>query len=315
MMEQVAWLNRLIQAETIGQKEKEADPIYQAVKTQKEYADALKLGQITSSQYDEKMRQLGNTISGVSDRTADFDAEMKKLDKGRNFLAGDQYSQGRENALAKLGVTKSPAEEIRAQARELERLAGLWRTNRITSDEYRASVAKLNESAGIPKSTADQWSDFMTKRNSILGRTDLDGWQKRQGQTNALPSEIRSLFEQTRTPMEKFAEKMADINAWLGKPTGDKKADAWRDDLRQRATNQLNDQYAQEMGLGVYHRFAGAQEYGSDAARETIMRAQYGKDDVQTQVLQVQKDLVKATQDNTAALKGDTGGNVVDAGI
>jgi hypothetical protein len=143
----------------------------------------------------------------------------------------------------------------------------------------------------------------------------LDGWQKRQGQTNALPSEIRSLFEQTRTPMEKFAEKMADINAWLGKPTGDKKADAWRDDLRQRATNQLNDQYAQEMGLGVYHRFAGAQEYGSDAARETIMRAQYGKDDVQTQVLQVQKDLVKATQDNTAALKGDTGGNVVDAGI
>jgi len=119
---------------------------------------------------------------------------------------------------------------------------------------------------------------------------------------DAMPAFIKSLYESTQTPMEKFQDKMSELAAWKHKM-----------DPALFSRGVLN--AVSEMGIGE-HRFSQAATQGSTEARSIIMSNKTKRDDVaiQQQILKMNEQQLKQLTDttmNTKRIADATGSQLV----
>jgi hypothetical protein len=242
---------------------------------------------ISQEKFNTMVRRGADAMAGFAlDQLGDYEDRLNEIDE--LGLTGSQRNRAKQNAKHDiLGISETSADRITAYNSELARVSDLWKRNKISADEYRKTVEALGEKMGQGPSWAQQ------NRNVADKQTELDAWAAKNNvskssqeykdrRAETMPDFMRRMADEIKTPAQRFAENMKRIAEQT--PDG---MEGFR--MAIKAGDIEREKYSQEMGLGQYHRFTGAEMYGSDTARETIMRSQYGAQDVQTQMLAVQK--------------------------
>jgi hypothetical protein len=335
-------LSESIAAKQTALKLNEADSVIEAAKSIVEYNRALDHGTITGKQYQDAMRGIGDELSGQKDRFAEYAATMDRLNRGRGMMSDTQYGRaaqaakeqltGIKDPLAEfnskladldklvsrkvraidfaqyhdqlqklkhdiLGIAETPTDRLREYNTELARLADLWRKGKMSAEEYRASAAAAQGKLGISLSPQQQVAQYKDARAALdkwaeQNHVSHDSQQYKDAVKAIAPQFVEGLKESTQTPIEKYFEGMSRLNEW-------RKA-GLSDTLYTRGMQQLQ----QQMGLGE-HRLAGAAEYGSSEARESIIRNRLGNDatNPQVQIAALNQQQLQVQKESAANLK------------
>jgi hypothetical protein len=312
-----SWIDAVHTAEKV-------DPMAKAKDSLREYQNALDQGTISWIKWRSLVQEVGAELSGVHDADLEYQKEIARLEEarllrnrsGRRVMTEDQYAEGVTAAgrkrdsdrLNNLGIVASAGNTLAKHQQEVSRIADLWKRGKISADEYHNTIVKLGQDLGIGPSISEQITA------GFAAQKKLETWaaehkiakgsqEYKDKSTELLPDFIKGLKDAVKTPGEKFAEEANRIRQWWA-------SGGISTELANKSLAKDQEEYNQQMGLGQYHRFSGAQFAGSDSARETIMRSQYGATDIQSRMLTVQQ---KGFGDVVAAIKDNKG--TVEAGI
>lgn len=269
----------------------------------------------------EAVQKQGNTEMEKTARQ--YASYLDALDTEKKLLEGDtiaktlKYRQELDNALKHNTITqKQYNDEMDKQAEailgfsdpyteydnRINELDKALKNNIITWQEYSKAVQNaLAKSFNVPQSIDQQVKDWQEKYNRIL-TLGLTEDQKRKMEKDAMPEFVKSLYESSRTPVEKFQEKMTELNAWKDKISPNLYAKGVQGAIS-------------EMGIGE-HRFSQAASYGSTEARNIVMQNKTKRDDTQIlqSILKMNTDQLKQLTDtatNTKRLADSTGSQLV----
>jgi hypothetical protein len=309
--------------------------------------NAMKSGEITDDEYANKVRELGEAFSGVTDRVAeyksklatiaasklapdikaeagrkaldnilgfpsdpfaDYQARKKELDKLRGQIGETNYAQAQQkNVQDTFGIPTTASQKLVNYWNELRKINSEFRQGIINAEQFRAKQLELQGGLDIALSPQQQRQQALDQKAALdkwaaANNVSHDSQQYKDSIKAITPQFVEQLKESTRTPMEKFQEGLDRLNEWKGA--------GLNQDLYNRGLVQLQ----QQLGLGE-HKLAGSMEYGSNEARETILRNRLGSDanNPQIAILDVSKQQLKEQQQQTAALQtiAQNGGNFV----
>jgi hypothetical protein len=333
-----------IQAKQVAQRLREADPVWKATQSLKEYDSALALGTITERQYADAVRQVGNELSGQSDKFADYTARMKQLNAGRGMMTDTQYDQAAAKAKADLTGIKNPLADFEARMRELDTLVGR-KVHLIDFAQYHDEMQKAkHDMLGIAETPSDKLRDYNRELQRLAdlwkkGKITADEYKQ---SANAALGKLGIGLSPAQQVEQAMSQKRA-LDQWAAQNNVSHDSTQYKDALKGilpdylkqlkestatpyekfsegldrlnqwKDTGQMSDkmygrgllQLREQAGLGE-HKFAGAEAFGSNEAQMTILRNQYGNDAMNPQIQLV--DISRQQLTYLKAMAGDVGG-------
>jgi hypothetical protein len=122
--------------------------------------------------------------------------------------------------------------------------------------------------------------------------------QYNEAAKNAIPDFVKDLTEKTRTPIEKFAEEMQQL-------------DKWKPYISPDLYNRTMQGYVKDMGFDKTN-LASASEYGTAEARTAILNARFqGESSPQAQLVNLAKQQLDETKRQTEAIQKQGGQGTV----
>jgi hypothetical protein len=275
-------------------------------------------GKLDDEEYAVAVQKLGQSTLGVVDPFAKYNAELKEhadLAKQLDIHGDPIFSQkqvDKANAAslkAAFSIPDTATDSLKEYSDTLEKIRQEQEKGIGTAEQWAAQMGEANKKLGFGLSIDQQDNAARDKQRQLAAWAKANGISTDSQQYRDKQKEIgtdfaKQLREQTMTPLEKLGEQFQRLQEQKG---------LLSPELYDRGKKMLAQQTAEALGDQEHH-FAGAQMYGSDAARETILKNQYGRDDTQVQMLEVLKDQLTTLKDMAKA-DNRSGENMVDAGL
>jgi DNA invertase Pin-like site-specific DNA recombinase len=270
---------------------------------------AYNAGVISLDQYYTAVRKAREELLGFSDPIGAIEEKQKSLDLAlrANTISVTDYKKAMYDATkSALGLADTPEDNLKDYQRQVDNLGRAWQRGKITVDEYWATVQKLQqEKLGVSSTPEQQINTYLQKLNALdaalhkpLNMGGITKDQYNEAAKNAIPDFVKDLTEKTRTPIEKFAEEMQQL-------------DKWKPYISPDLYNRTMQGYVKDMGFDKTN-LASASEYGTAEARTAILNARFqGESSPQAQLVNLAKQQLDETKRQTEAIQKQGGQGTV----
>ncbi len=240
---------------------------------------------ITVEEYWTAAAKLRNQILGVAptalQQIQDYQNRIAQLTEAlqRGAIDQNQFDAAQRKAQQDMfGVGETPLQELESYREELSKLTAAYKAGGIDAEQFASKMAELQQSKlGVGPSIAQQMQSWKSQV-SMLQQSGIGGQQLQDALKNSAPDFVKNLYDQTRTPVEKYLETVNQLKQW--------RAAGMSDDLYAKGVLQAK----QQLGVGEI-KLATASELGSTQARNDILnwRMQGAGNDPQTQLVDYNK--------------------------
>ncbi len=266
----------------------------------KEWGEALQRGDVTVVAYNRHLNDTKLAVAGISDP---FMEAMKHLDTITTLFGTN--SKEYQDALSKfktdeLGLPKDPFADL---DNSWEHFMKAIDAGRMTMDDALKAIEKLgNQKFGIPKSYADENEEYQKRAEDLQKYIDQEQQKKQQGLgkgltedqikaawKNIAPDFDKQLYDSTRSNTEKYAATIEDLQKRL--------QNGMDPDLYVRGIQKA----MKDAGLDK-EKFANLTQLGSRESHSDYVSLLTGQSSPQQQLIELQKQHLTATKDQTTAL-------------
>lgn len=294
----------LAQAEALDQQltalevAQQLDPYAQQRKEVERFNVALKLGKITQDQYNEAMRQMGASVTGVKDPVAEAAAQLDKWQRAISdgVASADAVARAEKQMVdAALGFDSSPFDTM---ADKLELLDLLFKRNKISQEDFNKAAAQIKaDTYGVKLDPAQQMKNYRTEMDRLqkgLAKGDISQFQFNEAARDKLPDYIKSTLDAVESPLDKVRRAKAELDEWA------KTNPLLQGDTYNRALNKI----VQDSGLGDV-KLAGVAEIGSREARQDVINSwlEGQRNDPQTRIADLTKLQLEENKETNRQLK------------